>query len=32
MSCFFKNKKDVRITNAFQKILDEPDHKPKKYE
>ena len=26
----FKDKKSIALTNAFQKILDKPGHKPKK--
>ena len=25
-----KNKKDITVTNAFQKDLEEPNHKPSK--
>ena len=30
MSCSFKNKKDITITSAFQKTLDESNCKPNK--
>ena len=29
-SLFFKDKKGIMITNAFQKILDQSNHKPNK--
>ena len=30
MGCCFKSEKDFKITNAFQKILNEFNHKPQK--
>ena len=30
MGCFFQNKKGITIINAFQKILDESQHKSSK--